>query len=551
MHINHMARSALFVSIATLTVACQPADDDADANADTLVTLYEDLGDYARPVTTATADAQAYFDQGLRLQYAFNHPEAIRSYEYAVELDPDCAMCWWGIALAAGPNINAPVDEAGAARAAEAIAEALARLDGVEPAERALIEALAERYGPDPVANRTAQDSAWAVAMEAVAAEYPDDPDVLTLAAASLMNLSPWNYWTGPYDARLPRPGTDRAVELVQSALALDADHPGACHYLIHVVEAAYPERAVECADRLAALMPGAGHIVHMPGHIYLRVGRYADAVEANRHAVHADETYIADLGPINIYTSAYYPHNYHFMNFAATMAGMSAVAIQSAAKLPEKISPAVAEGVGWIQLAVATPQLTYVTFGRWEAVLALPAPPENLAISTMLHHYARGVAHAALGRVDEAQASRDSMRTAGTEVLSIPALLDMEPIPRIAEHALAGEIELRAGNPHGAVEHFLAARKIEDGMVYLEPPLWYYPIRWSLGEALLQAGRPAEAEQAYREDLLKFPGNGWSLFGLAKCLEAQGKTDEAAEAKARFDEAWASADITISSSRM
>lgn len=546
MDLRRCLSGVVFVSAFLLAGGCRPADD-----TDASVTLYDDLGDYARPSTTATGDAQTYFDQGLRLQYAFNHPEAIRSYEYAVEFDPDCAMCWWGIALAAGPNINAPLNEAGAARAAEAIAEAHTRLDVVEPAERALIEALAERYGPDPIANRTAQDSAWAVAMEAVAAKYPNDPDVLTLTAASIMNLSPWNYWTGPYEERSPRPGTERAVELVRSALALDANHPGACHYLIHVVEAAYPEWAVECADRLAALMPGAGHIVHMPGHIYLRVGRYADAVEANQHAVHADETYIADLGPINIYTSAYYPHNYHFMNFAATMAGMSGIAIESAAKLPEKISPDVAEGVGWIQLAVATPQLTNVTFGRWDEVLALPAPPEKLVISTMLHHYARGVAHAALGSPDEARASRDSMRTAGAEVLSIPALLDMEPIPQIAEHALAGEIELRAGNAEGAVEQFLAAREIEDEMVYLEPPLWYYPIRWSLGEALLQAGRPAEAEQAYREDLLKFPGNGWSLYGLAKSLEAQDKTDEAVETHAAFEAAWASSDVEISASRM
>ena len=546
MDLRRCLSGVVFVPALLLASACRPADD-----ADASVTLYDDLGDYARSITTATADAQTYFDQGLRLQYAFNHPEAIRSYEYAVELDPNCAMCWWGIALAAGPNINAPLDEAGAARASDAIAEARARLDGVEPAERALIEALAERYGPDPIANRAAQDTAWAAAMSVMAAEYPDDPDVLTLTAASIMNLSPWHYWTGPYEERSPRPGTERAVELVRSALALDANHPGACHYLIHVVEAAYPEWAVECADRLAALMPGAGHIVHMPGHIYLRVGRYADAVQANQHAVHADETYIADLGPINIYTSAYYPHNYHFMNFAATMAGMSGIAIESAAKLPEKISPDVAEGVGWIQLAVATPQLTNVTFGRWDEVLALPAPPEKLVISTMLHHYARGVAHAALGSPDEARASRDSMRTAGAEVLSIPALLDMEPIPQIAEHALAGEIELRAGNAQGAVEHFLVAREIEDGMVYLEPPLWYYPIRWSLGEALLQAGRPAEAEQAYREDLMKFPGNGWSLYGLAKSLEAQGKTDEAAEAHATFETAWASSDVEISASRM
>jgi tetratricopeptide (TPR) repeat protein len=548
MPVRPLVRSVLvLLAITTVAGSCRPADSPSDV----AVTLFDDLGDYHRTITTDSDQAQAYFDQGLRLQYAFNHPEAIRAYEQALEFDPGCAMCWWGIALAAGPNINAIIDEAGAAQATAAIAAALDLLEGTTPAERALIEALAERYGPDPIANRVAQDSAWAGAMEALAAEYPEDPDVLTLTAASLMNLSPWNYWTGPYDQRSPRPGTERAVELTASALALDVNHPGACHYRIHVVEAAFPELAVECADRLAALMPGAGHLVHMPGHIYLRVGRYADAVEVNRHAVHADETYIADLGPINVYTSAYYPHNYHFMNFASTMAGMKEVAIESAMKTRDNIATEVAEQVGWIQLAVAAPQLTAVTFGQWDDVLALPAPQESLVIATMLHHYARGVAHAALGNTDAARASLDSMRTAGTQVLSVPELLDLEPIPAIAEHALAGEIELRTGNAAAAVEHFLAAQDVEDTMVYLEPPLWYYPIRWSLGEALLQAGRPADAEQAYREDLAKFPGNGWSLYGLAKSLREQGKTEQATEVQARFEEAWAASDITITASRM
>jgi len=544
--------SFLVATAALLLAACNPADQaSTDQASDLDVPLYDDLGEYERPVTAQSEEAQAYFDQGLRLQYAFNHPEAIRSYERALEADPECAMCWWGIALAAGPNINAPVDEEGASRAAAAIERALELADGATPVERDLIEALAARYGPDPIENRAAQDSAWAEAMQELAAAHPDDPEVLTLTTASIMNLSPWHYWTGPYDAREPRPGTERAIELVESVLARDPNHPGACHYLIHAVEAAYPEQAVECADRLAALMPGAGHLVHMPGHIYLRVGRYADAVEANRHAVHADETYIGDIGPTNIYTSAYYPHNYHFMNFAATMAGMSEVAIESAAKLPEKISTEVAEGVGWIQLAVTAPQLTDVTFARWDEVLAAEPPPETLPISVMLDHYARGVAHAALGHFDAARASLDSVRATGEEVLSVPALLDMKPIPAIAEHALAGEIALRSGDADAAVEHFTAARDIEDEMVYLEPPLWYYPVRWSLGRALLEADRPAEAEQVYRESLLKFRDNGWSLYGLAESLEAQGKTGEAAEARAAFEEAWADADVEITASRL
>jgi len=550
---------SLLVLVVAILAACSQDDAAADGAEATPaeetaageVTLYDDLGDYARGISTESADAQAYFDQGLRLQYAFNHPEAIRSYRAALEHDPACAMCWWGIALAAGPNINAPVDSAGAALAVEAIGEAEARLEGVSAAERDLIEALAVRYGPEPIANRVAQDSAWAEAMTQLAAAHPEDQDVLTLHAASLMNLSPWYYWEGPYDDRTARPGTNEAISSVETVLELNPDHPGACHYLIHVVEAAYPERAVQCADHLAALMPGAGHIVHMPGHIYLRVGRYADAVEANRHAVHADETYIADLGPINIYTSAYYPHNYHFMNFAATMAGMGDVAVEAAEVLPEKINTEVAKNVGWIQLAVATPQLTDVTFGRWDSVLERDAPPVVLPISVMLHHYARGVAHAARGEMEEARTELAAMNAAGERVKEIPALLDMEPIPVIADHALQGEIALRGGDAEGAVRHFRAAADVEDGMVYIEPPLWYYPIRHSLGRALLEAGRPAEAEQAYREDLKKFPGNGWSLYGLAESLEAQGKTEEAVAARARFEAAWANADTELTSSRL
>jgi len=548
MPVRPLVRSVLvLLAIASGAGSCRPVDSPSDV----AVTLFDDLGDYHRTITTDSDQAQAYFDQGLRLQYAFNHPEAIRAYEQALEFDPGCAMCWWGIALAAGPNINAIVDEAGATQATAAIAAALNLLEGTTPAERALIEALAERYGPDPIANRVTQDSAWSRAIGAVAQDYQDDLDALTLLAASQMNLSPWNYWDGPYNDRSPRPGTETFVATLESVLARNADHPGACHYLIHAVEAAHPERAVECADRLAGLMPGAGHLVHMPGHIYLRVGRYADAVEANRHAVHSDETYIADLGPINVYTSAYYPHNYHFMNFASTMAGMKEVAIESASNTRDNIATEVAESVGWIQLAVATPQLTAVTFGLWDEVLAQPAPSESLVIAMMLHHYARGVAHAALGHTDAAAASLDSMRAAGEHVLSVPELLDLEPIPAIAEHALLGEIQLRAGNAAEAVEHFLAARDVEDTMVYLEPPLWYYPIRWSLGEALIQAGRPADAEVVYREDLAKFPGNGWSLFGLARSLEEQGKLEEAATVQAQFEEAWTSSDITITASRM
>lgn len=513
--------------------------------------LYDGLGDHRREITTTSEQAQAYFDQGLRLQYAFNHAEAIRSYEAALAADPECAMCWWGIALAAGNNINAGMDEAGGRLAWEAAGKAEALAEDATAPERMLIEAIGVRYGPDPFENRAALDSAYAGAMERAAEAYPRDADILTLYAASLMNLSPWFYWEGPYDDRTPRPGTRRIVSTLEDALEIDREHPGACHYLIHAVEAAYPERAVECADRLASLMPAAGHIVHMPGHIYIRVGRYRDAVEANRHAVHQDEAYIADQGQRSVYTGAYYPHNYHFMAFAATMAGMKEDALYAARTVSPKVPLDVARAVPFIQNAIVMPELTLLTFGEWEAVLDVPAPDASLELASVMHRYARGTALAALGRLDDARAllgelrseSRDAAREAGGDEAANPVL-------SIAAHALAGEIALRAGEPAAAGERFRQAARLEDGMVYEEPPLWYYPIRHSLGRALLEAGDAAGAERVYREDLTRFPENGWSLFGLAQSLEAQGRTAEAAEAREEFERAWRHSDVELTASR-
>jgi tetratricopeptide (TPR) repeat protein len=516
------------------------------------VPLYDGLGDHRRPVATRSEAAQAYFDQGLRLQYAFNHEEAIRSYEEALRHDPGCAMCRWGLALASGPNINAPMSPEAGERARDAIAEArtLSR-DGPED-ERAWIEALAARYADDPSAPRPSLDSAYARAMEALAEAHPDDPDALTLYAASLMNLSPWNYWTGDFGDRRPRPDTPRILASLERALEIAPEHPGACHYYIHAVEAGHPEKAVPCAERLAELMPAAGHIVHMPGHVYIRVGRYADAVRTNEHAVHADETYIADRRPGGLYPAAYYPHNYHFMAFAATMAGMGDRAMGAARRVAPKVPVEVAREIPWIQNIVVLPQLTAVTFGRWEEVLDAPMPPSDLDNATALAHYARGVAFAATGRPDEAEAEAEALRrVAGRTGAGDAEPSDPTVVVAIAEHALAGEVALRDGRPADAVAHFEAAAELEDGMLYEEPPLWHHPVRHALGRALLEAGRPDEAERRYREDLAKYPANGWSLHGLAAALEAQGRDDEAREARAAFARAWGDADVELTASRL
>lgn len=513
--------------------------------------LYEGLGDHRRTISTSSERSQAYFNQGLRLQYAFNHAEAIRSYRAALASDSACAMCWWGIALASGNNINAGMNEIGGRQAFAAAARARELASGATDVERMLIEAITARYGPEPLADRATLDSAYSRAMERIAESRPRDPDVLTLYAASLMNLSPWNYWSGPYDNRTPRPGTRRLVTTLEDALAIDPDHPGACHYLIHAVEAAFPERAVECAERLASLMPGAGHIVHMPGHIYIRVGRYADAVEANRHAAHEDEEFIADQGQQSVYTGAYYPHNYHFMAFAATMAGMRDDALYAARTVSPKVPLEIARAVPFIQNAIVLPQLTLLTFGDWAGVLDAPAPDTTLRLATVMHRYARGTALAASGRLDEARSVLGGLRRAAREAATEAGGDEAAaPVLSIAAHALSGELALRAGQPAVAAERFRHAVKIEDGMVYEEPPLWYYPLRHSLGRALLEAGDPRGAETVYREDLARFPENGWSLFGLAQSLEAVGRTGEAEAVRKRFEAAWRDADVELIGSR-
>lgn len=530
---------------AALLASCSARTGDDTQQSDAgaaAVPLYDNLGNLHRAVTTNSPEAQSYFDQGLRLTYAFNHPEAIRAYREAARLDPTCAMCYWGEALAYGPNINLPMDSASAVAAHEAITKATDNAAGATPTEQALISALARRYSSAPASERAPLDSAYANAMREVADRYPDDVDVQTLYADALMNLSPWTYWEG----ERPRPGTQEILTRLERAVEREPNHPGACHLYIHAVEAAYPERAVPCAERLASLMPGAGHLVHMPAHIYIRVGRWADAIAANEHAVHTDESYITDARPQSVYPMMYYPHNIHFLAFAATMAGRSAMAIENARQLPSKIPAEVAEGIPEAQLILAYPYLTYVTFGRWDDVLAEPMPAANLRLTTGLAHYARGVAFAAKGDEAAARHSLDSVQALSRD--------NDEPIGstvlEVADHALQGEIDARAERYDGAIAHFRAAARVEDGIQYMEPPLWYYPIRHSLGAVLLQARRFAEAERVYREDLARFPENGWSLTGLAESLRRQGKNAEAAEVEQRLRQAWSTADIQLTASR-
>jgi tetratricopeptide (TPR) repeat protein len=494
------------------------------------VPLYDNLGNFHRKVTAAPI-AQRYFDQGLRLHYAFNHAEAIRAFEEGARRDPRCAMCWWGVALALGPNINAPMDTAAVAPAWTAITKAKQLARGGTRAERALIGALAKRYSSDPAASRPMLDSAFAKAMLEVARHYPNDDDAQTIAADALMNLRPWNYWERN---GTPQPGTAEMVARLERVMARSPDHPGACHLYIHAVEAAMPEKAVACAERLAALMPGAGHLVHMPGHIYIRVGRYADAIEANEHAVHADESYIgSERPPLGIYTGAYYPHNYHFMAFAAQLAGRSEKAIEAARIVSERIPLEIAAQVPFAQPIVVFHQLQLQTFGRWEELLALPLPKSDLRFAVALAQFTRGMALAATGRVPEARAALDTVEAIAKELPADDTRVSTE----IGAHVLAAELDARAGRTEQALARLEAARELEDGMLYQEPPFWHQPVRHHLGALLLAAGRPADAEQRYREDLKRFPNNAWGLAGLAVSLKAQGKDADAARAEAQLAE--------------
>ena len=524
----------------TLAVLLAPAS----VFAQTPVRLYSDLGNYHKDIGSKVPAAQQYFDQGLRLVYGFNHAEAIRSFARAAELDPSCAMCYWGIAYAYGPHVNAGMDSASGVRAYEAVQQARAASANAPTWQRKYIDAVATRYAAVPPADRAALDSAYSQAMWALSRTEPNDLDAAALAAESSMDLRPWNYWDAQ---RKPYPGTTKLVKQLETVIMQNPNHPGACHFYIHAVEAADPKLAVPCAERLARLMPGVGHMVHMPAHIYIRVGRYAEAAASNVHAIHTDETFIEGQPQPTLYSLGYYPHNIHFLAFASTMAGKSAQAIGAAKTLKGKVNMDVAKSVGMLQEMVPYYILTLTTFGRWDDVLAEPLPPAEMRMPTAMAYYARGVAYAAKGDLANARLALDTVTAINA---ATPDDGEFKAPNSIAMHALMGEIATRSGNPTEGVAHFRQALDIENKGLYFEPPKWYYPIRESLGAALLKAGRAPEAEQVYRDDLKNFPENGWSLYGLGAALRAEGKTAEANAVEKRFAAAWQGADVKLSASR-
>ncbi len=514
------------------------------------VPLFGNLGTLHYPITTSSDRAQQYFDQGLRLVFAFNHEEAINSFQEAARLDPQAAMPHWGVALALGPNINLAMDRDREKRAATSLQTALALSQQATARERAYIEALATRYSGADHVNRAKLDADYARAMKQVWQQYPEDATAGTLYAEALMVQQPWDYWTA--DGR-PKGRAEDIVTALERVLAKDHDHAGACHYYIHAVEASSrPERGLPCAERLAGLAPGAGHLVHMPAHIYLRLGLYDKATEHNVHAVSVDHDYLAERPLSGIYPAGYYPHNLHFLWAALTMEGRSREALQAAQDLQHLVPWERARAVPALEEFTPTLPFALVRFGRWNEMLAMPKPPEELLYTTVIWHYARGIALAATARFEEAHAERRALAKVARRLPEDRAVgvVPVRDLAAIADRVLAGELEARQGHLDQAVTEFTEAARLEDAVRYYEPPLWHVPVRHALGAVLLQAARPAEAERTYREDLRQHPRNGWALFGLAQSLKAQQRKGDAAEIETRFNEAWARADITLTASR-
>jgi tetratricopeptide (TPR) repeat protein len=500
------------------------------------------MGRHHHPITTRLELAQRYFDHGLTLCFNFNHAEAIRSFESAAQVDPDCAMAWWGIAFAHGPHVNAPMDTNAVPLAWNAVQRAITLKPKVTENERDYIDALAKRYSKDVVADRAPLDKAFAEAMRAVAKKYEADLDAQVLYAEAVMDTSPWNYWQPDLT---PKPEVKEAIETIESVLKRVKAHSGADHLYIHLVEAGpNPAKGVPSADRIGKLTPNAGHLVHMASHIYVRVGRYHDAVVVNERASGADEDYIKLAKPAGMYPGGYYPHNLHFLWFANDLEGRSKASIAAAHKISQYtlgLRCGAMEGPRQRYL----PLLAYARFGRWEDILKQGSPADEYPFDNAMARYARGVALAATGNVEDAEKEFARLQRfqsdEGVKAMDNPYFPGTK-ILAVAEQVLAGRIADARGDKQKLVEHMRKAVAAEDQLSYMEPPYWYYSAKLSLGAALLKAGQAAEAEKVFRDDLKDFPDCGWQLFGLQESLRAQRKDTE--EVSRQFRKAWSRADV-------
>lgn len=503
--------------------------------------LYGNLGSLHLQVSTSSPKAQAYFDQGLRLVFAFNHAEAARAFRAAQRHDPDCAMCYWGEALVLGPNINAPMFPEAAAPAAAAAANAVSRAARATPPEQALIRAVAQRYQATPPAERAPLDQAYAAAMTEAAHAFPNHDTIQVLFAEALMDLSPWDYWEAAGTRGKGR--TPEMVDALERVLERNPTHPGAVHYYIHAMEASsHPDKALPYARTLARQIPGAGHIVHMPSHIYYRVGLYKEALQSNLDAIAIDEKYFSKADSDPVYKGAYYPHNIHFAMVSALMGGDGPSALAAAARL-DKAVPADSLGAfGVLQPVKAAPYFSHVQFSSPDQLIALPAPAPQHVLVRAMWHYARAVGYARKGMQTESQKEIDALAAIerNGDFKSITSW--GVPAPDIVHAARAvatGRLAEARGDLPGAIKAYEEGVAVQDSLPYTEPPYWYYPVRQSLGAALLRAGRLDEAENAFRTSFARTPSNGWALRGLMEVYRKRGDQAALAAAQKRFDATW------------
>jgi len=506
--------------------------------------IYPGFAHYTRQVTTSP-EAQKWFNQGMQLLYGFNHDEAIRSFREAARLDPSCAMAWWGVAYAHGLHINNPeMGEEQSRLASDAAEEALKALDNETPVEQALVRAVRRRYALPVPADRKPLDENYAAAMEEVWHQFPDDPDVGALFAESLMNLQPWDLWTAE---GAPKGRTLEIVAVLERTLAKTPGHPGANHFYIHAIEASpWPERGLPSAQRLAELVPGSGHLVHMPSHIYIRTGRYAEAVDHNQQAIAADETYFSTAPPPDFY-SLYFLHNIHFLAYAAMMEGRYETALAAARKIEKQVPQDFLKNhVKMADGFMPTALHVLIRFGKWNEILSEPAPPDWRQFSRAERHFARAIALANLGKTKEARQELQQFDEVTKQMtddwkMGNNAAAD---VLAIARKMAAGEIAYKEGKPAEAFKLLREAVAQEEKLTYDEPPGWMQPVRHALGALLMAAGQPAEAEAVYRADLVRHPNNAWSLLGLKQSLEKQGKTAAAKALAPKVEAAWARSDV-------
>jgi tetratricopeptide (TPR) repeat protein len=548
-----MLRSMVVFAVAIAMIIAAPAfaDDASHQHAAAAaspgpVQLYDGLGNVHHPVTTKSELAQKYFDQGLAFDYGFNHDEAYQSFAAAAALDPKMAMADWGIALVFGPNYNLPGNDERMKIAYGAIQRAQSMEASASPEEKALIEALAKRYGPDGK-QTPERENAYADAMRGVANKYPDDPDVQALFAESLMDLHPWELWSA--DGK-PGPQTVELVATLERTLKKHPNHLGANHYYIHAVEASpHPGRALMSAQRLADMAPMQGHLVHMPSHIYIRTGMYHDASKANEAAIKSDQDFLAKSHESGVYPVMYATHNFDFLLYSEMMEGRKRDAIKTARDLKDAVPAEVVKAMPMGEVMWPKPYFAMARFGAWDEILAEPAPPKEFAYTTAMWHYARGLAFAGKGKIDDATAERKALDDGATGVaadLMVGPNNKAPAITKLASQILAGAIASARGDHDEAIRDYTEAVRMQDALGYDEPPSWYYPVRETLGAELLAHKKDAMAEAVYRDDLKRNPDNPRSLYGLAESLRAEGKAQEAAKVEERFTKEWSHADITL-----